>query len=181
MRVGIFKYQGGWSLFVKAFKELNINHDFINSPSDIHNFDAIIMHGGESSVQYLFLHKGGYIDEIKKFAQNGKIIFSTCAGLILLSNINTKQVQGMGLLDVEVERNSYGKQIVSGLYQSDSDNEIMFIRAPKIVKIGDVEVLDTYKKHPVLVRKNNIIGATFHPELGELDKNNILVRTFLNF
>ena len=178
MKIGVFRCQGGWGLFVKAFENLKVDYQFINNPKDLQEVDAIVMHGGESSAQYLYFKNGGYFEAIKDFAQSGKIIFGTCAGIILLSNINTERVKGLGLLDIEVERNYYGNQIDSGIFKSDVGNEVEFLRAPRISKIGDVTVLDSHNKLPILVRKGNVIGATFHPELGELNKNNILVKLF---
>ncbi len=132
--------------------------------------DGIVIPGGESSTIDLLGRRYGLDMLLGAFAASGKIIFGTCAGAIWLGQGEHHKVTPLGLIDVTLERNAYGRQVdsfitdieVDGL---DSPFEAVFIRAPKITRIGPgVEVLAEHNGDPVLVRKNNIWLATFHPE-----------------
>jgi len=107
---------------------------------------------------------------VSAFAASGRILFGTCAGAIWLGKGNHHRVQPLNLIDVTLVRNAYGRQVdsfiapiqVKGL---EEPFEAVFIRAPKIVKLGsDIEVMAEWKGDPVFVRKDNIWLTTFHPE-----------------
>lgn len=132
--------------------------------------DALVIPGGESSTMDLLGRRYGIDHLLGAYAASGKTIFGTCAGAIWLGKGTHHKVTPLGLIDVTIERNAYGRQIDSFITDIEIDGlstpfEAVFIRAPKIVEVGpDVEVLSVYKGDPILVRQNNIWLATFHPE-----------------
>jgi len=136
--------------------------------------DGLIIPGGESTTMLKFFEEEGLAEPIVSFAREGKPVFGTCAGAILLARevYNPTQVS-LGLIDIAVERNSYGRQVDSFIGEAETSLEsgsleAVFIRAPKIVRVGTtVEVLASVNANPVLVREGNILVATFHPELTE--------------
>ncbi|GBE30923.1 MAG TPA: pyridoxal 5'-phosphate synthase glutaminase subunit PdxT [Bacteroidetes bacterium] len=132
--------------------------------------DGLILPGGESSTIDLLGRRYGLDFLMSAFAASGKILFGTCAGAIWLGKGEHHKVTPLGLIDVDVERNAYGRQLdsfiepinVRGL---DEPFEAVFIRAPKFTRIGPgVEVIAEHNGDPVLVRQRNIWLATFHPE-----------------
>lgn len=177
--IGVLGYQGGCDLYISALNKLNIKNRKILYKDDFNDLDGIILPGGESSVQYQYCLKYQLIDKIKSFAKTKKPILGTCAGSILLSTINSEKVSGFGLINISIKRNIYGSQFYSGEKTSDNGEQVMFIRAPGIVKTGDdVEILDTYKNMPIYVRQSNIHCTTFHPEVLNLSRNNIIYKIF---
>jgi pyridoxal 5'-phosphate synthase pdxT subunit len=177
--IGVLNYQGGGELHIDALKTLGFNHKKITYTDIFEELDGLILPGGESSVQYKYCIRFNLIEKIKAFAQTGKPILGTCAGSILLSRFISSKVQGFGLIDIDIERNGYGRQIHSGVKVSDNNNKVMFIRAPIIKETGKaVTILDSYKSQPIFVKQENIFCTTFHPETYELDKNNILYKIF---
>ena len=177
--IGVLSYQGGSELHISALKKLHFNYKRIFYYDDLEGLDGLILPGGESSVQYSYCMKHGMFEKILKFAASGKPILGTCAGSILLSKFKSDKVQGCGLIDMDIERNTYGRQIHSGLKISDQGNNVMFIRAPGVKNLGkSVEVIDTYKGQPIFVKQANIYCCTFHPEVVELNSRNILFKIF---
>ncbi len=132
--------------------------------------EALVIPGGESSTMDLLGRRYGLDVLLGAFAASGKILFGACAGAIWLGKGTHHKVTPLELIDVTLERNAYGRQIDSFIDEIEVDGldgafEAVFIRAPKITKVGpDVEVLAEHDGDPVLVRKNNIWLATFHPE-----------------
>ena len=104
----------------------------------------------------------------------------TCAGAILLSKYISKRVKGLGLINIDIERNFYGRQINSRLIKTDSNQEAFMIRAPGIVDYSkEVEILDTLGSNPIFVKQQNVYCTTFHPELGKLDSTNPIKKIFV--
>ena len=164
--IGIFNYQGARDLFITAFGNLNLAYKNISQPSDFAEIDGLVMHGGESSVQYKTLLKDELYEPIKSFASTGKPILGVCAGCILLSGYTSATVKGLSLINVNVQRNFYGRQVRSEVCKSDSGRDIMFIRAPAITECGSkVKILDTFGGKPILAKQDNIYVATYHPEV----------------
>jgi len=179
MTIGVLGYQGGCDLHINALNTLNIKNKKVLFRDDFSDLSGIILPGGESSVQYQYCLRYELIEKIKAFAATGKTILGTCAGTILLSDIKSEKVSGFGLIDIDIERNTYGSQINSGLKISDNGAEIMFIRAPGILSTGpNVEILDSYNGKPIFVKEKNIYCATFHPEVLHFNKANILNQIF---
>ncbi|RZN63796.1 MAG: pyridoxal 5'-phosphate synthase glutaminase subunit PdxT [Candidatus Methanoliparum thermophilum] len=173
MKIGIIDIQGDVREHLDAFKSLDDSLDLIRikNAGILPYCDGIVIPGGESTTIGKGLKKKGMFDEIKDFGMNGKPILGTCAGLILLS----KGVYGeerddlIELLDVYVERNSYGRQRESFEIEVRFQNRLfnaVFIRAPVIKRVGNnVKVLAEYNNSPIAVLEGNIMGFCFHPEL----------------
>ncbi len=168
-------YQGAGHLFARVFDGLKLKYKFIKSISDLNDdLTFLIMPGGESSVQADFLNRYGFVEKILNMKIN---VLGTCAGMILLSSYKSKLFNGFGIFDVDLERNFYGSQVESVFYKSDKGNEICFIRAPAISKINDkeIEVLDTHREKPILIRKDNFYASSFHPEISQSSKYEVLM------
>lgn len=134
--------------------------------------DVLLLPGGESTTISRLVHREGIADEIIAHVEAGKPLLATCAGLILVSSgADDDRVDTLGLLDVTVERNAFGRQRDSfeaplSLAGFDEPFPAVFIRAPAIETVGDgVEILATWQDRPVAVRQGPIIGTAFHPEL----------------
>jgi 5'-phosphate synthase pdxT subunit len=134
--------------------------------------DAIILPGGESTTQWKFLVEEGLEKSLLEHAARGGAIFGTCAGAILLAReVRNPAQQSLGLADITVIRNAYGRQLASEVRHgataiSPEPIEMVFIRAPIIERVGpDVEVLASSEGQAVLIRQGHILIATFHPEL----------------
>lgn len=137
---------------------------------------AVVLPGGESTTMLRLLEGSGVAEAIVSCANAGVPVLATCAGVVLLAREVRNPVQAsLGVLDVVVERNGYGRQVnsavvavrtVGGCGLQESDFEGVFIRAPRIVAVGErVEVLAKRDDDPVLIRQGNVLAATFHPEL----------------
>ncbi|MAV58698.1 MAG: pyridoxal 5'-phosphate synthase glutaminase subunit PdxT [Candidatus Marinimicrobia bacterium] len=156
----------------EALKMLNIDHCYVKYPKDLYSCSALIIPGGESSSFSKLISKNNLLDCLKDFAEK-KPVFGTCAGLIILSKINTPLVKGLGILDIDIERNGWGTQINSFKHniflpdQCNSKFNAVFIRAPRITNINDnnIKILSSLNGEPVLIQKKKCLGATFHPEL----------------
>lgn len=144
----------------------------VRTPADLEGCSGLILPGGESTTQLQFLQEEGLAEAIRKFAAAQKPIFGTCAGAILLATeVKNPAQESLGLLEMTVLRNAYGRQIASDVVSGpttlkQSPLEMVFIRAPIIEHVGPgVEVLAEYAGKPALVQKGNIMAASFHPEL----------------
>ena len=120
-----------------------------------------------------FLAERGFLEKLRDFVST-KPTFGTCAGAILLAkHVENPPQQSLGVMDIRIRRNAYGRQIDSSIREAKTKLgqkplEMVFIRAPKIVGTGkDVEILATSADDPVLVRQGKIMAATFHPELSD--------------
>lgn len=157
MRVGVVALQGGFRPHLAMVERMGHEPMEIRSKSDLDRSEAIILCGGESTAQEKLLDTAGLTEPLQR-AVSDRPTLATCAGLILAVR--------WGRLDVEVERNAYGPQTRSFEAISDGGREAIFIRAPRISKVGSgVEVLDTLDREPILVRAGCLTAATFHPEL----------------
>lgn len=141
-------------------------------PDDLAGLDGLVIPGGESTTIGKLATRFGLIDPLRRSISAGLPTFGTCAGLILCAAAVTEGSQPLlGVLDVVVERNAFGRQNES----FETDLEVVgfdrpfpgvFIRAPWVAKAGsEVEVLATIDDHPVMVRQGSLIGTSFHPEL----------------
>lgn len=172
MRIGILAIQGDFEAHGRAVERLGAEAGFIRDARDFADLDGVILPGGESTTHMKLLEEEGLREPLIKFARNGGAIFGTCAGAILLAReVKNPAQASLGLLDITVLRNGYGRQLASGVRAAqsrlkDAPLEMVFIRAPIIESTGaDVEVLAELDGHPVLVRQGRILAATFHPEL----------------
>ena len=172
MKIGILAVQGDFAAHAAMLRRLGAEPAEVRTKDDLAACDGLILPGGESTTQLQFLHEEGLYDEIKKFAARDKAVFGTCAGAILLARevLNPAQ-DSLGILDMTVSRNAYGRQLASDIFFGSSQlaaepMEMVFIRAPIIERTGPgIETLAEFAGKPALVRKGRIMAATFHPEL----------------
>jgi len=171
-KIGILAVQGDFAAHAEMLASLGAETLEVRTVADLDDCDALILPGGESTTQLQFLQEEGLFEAIKKFATNQNPVFGTCAGAILLAKDVQHPVQeSLGLMDMTVLRNAYGRQLASDVFFGTSKleprpMEMVFIRAPIIEKVGPgIEVLAEYGGKPVLVQKGSLLAATFHPEL----------------
>jgi 5'-phosphate synthase pdxT subunit len=172
VKVGIFAIQGDFEAHASTLTQIGVEHVSVRTPGDMEGVDAVILPGGESTTQWKFLVEEGLDKSLLAHAARGGAIFGTCAGAILLAREVLHPAQpSLGLADITVIRNGYGRQLASGVRQgmtslSPAPIEMVFIRAPIIERTGPgVEILATSGADPVLMRQGRILIATFHPEL----------------
>ncbi len=172
MKVGILAVQGDFAAHAAMLAEMGVETVEVRTVKDLDGCDGLILPGGESTTQMQFLEEEGLLDAIRRFAGRGRAIFGTCAGAILLATkVKNPAQASLGLLDMTVLRNGYGRQIASEVVSGPSalkkdPLEMVFIRGPIIEQVGSgVEVLAEYAGKPALVQKDRILAATFHPEL----------------
>ena len=183
--VGILAIQGDFAMHAKMLDAMAAPWKLVKHPADLDAVGGLIMPGGESTTMLKIFGLEGIGAAIKEFAAQGKPIFGTCAGAILLAKevLNPPQ-EKLGLIDIAIERNAYGRQIDSSIQAGDcpdlSDHpvEMVFIRAPIIRRVGaGVRVLGRCGNLPVLGEQGNIMAGTFHPELTD---DQTVHRYFLN-
>jgi pyridoxal 5'-phosphate synthase pdxT subunit len=162
--VGVLALQGGFEAHAKALSRLNVHAREVRTPPDLQDLDGLIIPGGESTTIGLGVEREGLAEPLVEFAQSGKPVLGTCAGMIMLDRDH------LGVLDIGVRRNAFGRQLASFETQLEFDGatvEAVFIRAPWVDDVGDgVEVLAEVDGHPVAVRQGNVLAVAFHPELG---------------
>jgi pyridoxal 5'-phosphate synthase pdxT subunit len=172
MKIGILAVQGDFEAHAATLARMGVEYVFVRTPRDLEGVDAVILPGGESTTQWKFLVEEGLDKSLREHAAKGGAIFGTCAGAILLANeVQNPAQESLGLADITVIRNAYGRQLASEVRHgvtsiSPEPIEMVFIRAPIIERVGpDVEVLARSKGQPVLIRQGRLLIATFHPEL----------------
>jgi 5'-phosphate synthase pdxT subunit len=173
--IGVLAIQGDFALHAKMLARLGAAYKLVKHASELAQVDGLIMPGGESTTMLKFFSKEGMGEAIKEFVGAGQPVFGTCAGAILLAKEVLNPVQArLGLLDITIERNAYGRQVDSSVRQGECPElsprpvQMVFIRAPIIRRVGEaVRVLGRCDGLPVLVEQGNILAATFHPELTE--------------
>ena len=172
MKIGILAVQGDFESHAARLAELGAETIEVRTVKHLAGCDGLILPGGESTTQLQFLQEEGLFEAVKQFAEERGAIFGTCAGAILLATqVKNPGQASLGLLDMTVLRNAYGRQLASDVFfgpskLTDAPMEMVFIRAPVIDSVGPgVEVLAEYAGKLVLVRKGNVMAGTFHPEL----------------
>lgn len=172
MKIGILAVQGDFEAHAAMLEQLGAQTTEVRTPADLEGCDGLILPGGESTTQLKFLQEEGLADKIVKFAEHGGAIFGTCAGAILLAkDVEHPKQESLNLMDMTVVRNAYGRQIASDVVSGPTalkkePLEMVFIRGPVIERAGPgVKVLAEYAGKPALVQRDNIMAATFHPEL----------------
>lgn len=172
--VGVLALQGDFSKHLEMLQALKVEAIEVRTPKDLDRCSGLIIPGGESTVM---LKRLDFINMKERVIEFGKTkpIFGTCAGLILMSNLVVgSSMNPLGLLDISVERNAFGRQIES--FEAEVELDLpdqpihtmtaFFIRAPQIRSTSaDVKTLASYKGEPVLVQQGHHLGASFHPEL----------------
>jgi 5'-phosphate synthase pdxT subunit len=176
-RVGVLALQGDFAAHGAALERAGAEPVFVREPEQFADLDGLVIPGGESTTMLKLLHHDGLFDALLEFGRR-KPVFGTCAGAILLANeVSHPPQESLGLMDLSVERNAYGRQIDSRVAEADVDPdfakrtapgklEAVFIRAPIIRRTGSgAKVLASYAGDPVLVEQGRHLAATFHPEL----------------
>ena len=179
MKVGVLALQGAFKLHVQALERLGVEAIEVRSLENFGASEALIIPGGESTTMSFLLESSGIFDSLQERSNNGMPILGTCAGMILLSSKITdgrNDQKPLNLIDIEVRRNGYGRQIDS--FESDlliqgfnSSFRGVFIRAPLVENVSEkVEVLAEINGRPVMCRQDSIIVTSFHPELADDDR-----------
>ena len=176
MKVGVLAIQGDFDAHRRRLEELGAEVVLVRKSEQLDEIDALVIPGGESTTFLKVLGEKGF-EKLGNFVRT-KPSFGTCAGAIMLATqVENPAQKGLGAMDMTVRRNAYGRQIdsfiapssaVAAVEGSGGPLEMVFIRAPKIAKVGPgVEVLARQGDDPVLVRQGNALAATFHPELSD--------------
>lgn len=178
MNIGILALQGAFAAHQRVFADLGASVTLVRGVEDLDHLDGIVLPGGESTTMSMLLDSSGIAAPLRERVRDGFPVFGTCAGLILLAEQivdGRADQQQLGGLTITARRNGYGRQIdsfealitICEAEHTFSMNGV-FIRAPRIEKVtGDVQVLGAVNGDVVLVQQRNILGATFHPELGD--------------
>jgi pyridoxal 5'-phosphate synthase pdxT subunit len=177
-RVGVLALQGDYHAHQRALTRAGAEAVEVRSASDLESVEGLVIPGGESTTMLKLLEEEKLLDPLREFGRQ-HAIFGTCAGAILLASHVSNPLQApvsnspqasLGLMDMQVERNAYGRQLDSRIarlnFDGMEDLEAVFIRAPIIRRVGEnAKVLASYEGDPVLVEQGRHLAATFHPEL----------------
>ena len=184
MPVGVLALQGDYREHAEILMRMGHEARLVRKPEELNGISALIIPGGESTTIGKLADRYGLLEPLRDVIRDGVPTLGTCAGLIFLAAGTTGRAQiQLGMLDVVVERNAFGRQVDS--FEADLDVvglteplHAVFIRAPIVDKVGaDVEVLAAVDGDPVMVRQRNIVATSFHPELtGEVRVHEMVVR-----
>lgn len=172
MKVGVLALQGAVAEHIRSITLAGAEGVPIKKVEQLDNIDGLIIPGGESTTIGKLMRKYDFMDAIRQFSAQGKPIFGTCAGLIVLAErIQGDEEAHLKLMDITVARNAFGRQRES--FETDlpvkgieEPVRAVFIRAPLILEVGaGVEVLSTYKDEIVTARQGHLLAASYHPEL----------------
>jgi 5'-phosphate synthase pdxT subunit len=164
VKIGVLAVQGNFREHAAMLRRLGAEVVEVRKPEQLEELDGLVIPGGESTAIARLVRLYGLEGAIRAFERP---LFGTCAGMILLDRNH------LGLLDLEVSRNAYGRQVASfeadlELAGEDEPLRGIFIRAPRVAEVGpEVEVLAELDGEPVLLRQGGVLVATFHPELTE--------------
>jgi 5'-phosphate synthase pdxT subunit len=174
VKVGVLAIQGGFEAHARMLVSLGAETVLVKTPADMEGIRGLVLPGGESTTHLKVMREEGLLPAIRNFAADGGAIFGTCAGAILLAReVHSPAQESLGLIDMAVTRNGYGRQVASQVTSGlttlrEEPVEMVFIRAPRIDSVdAGVEVLGEFEGRPVLVREGRMMAATFHPELTE--------------
>ncbi|MBP2078751.1 pyridoxal 5'-phosphate synthase glutaminase subunit PdxT [Oceanobacillus polygoni] len=172
MKIGVLGLQGAVDEHIKQITALGLHGITIKHPEQLEQIDGLILPGGESTTISRLINRYGFAAPIKEFSKRKKPIFGTCAGMVLLAKeLSASADSHLGLMDICVKRNAFGRQRdsfeakldVKGLADPFS---AVFIRAPYVESAeAHVEVLATYNEHIVAARQEHLLVSSFHPEL----------------
>jgi 5'-phosphate synthase pdxT subunit len=175
--IAILALQGDFEAHRRALDRIGMESFEARRPEELEDASGLVIPGGESTTLWKFFELAPWEEAITRFAASGRPILGTCAGAIVLAReVTNPRQKSLGLIDLAVERNGYGRQADSFVGTAEApalggNLPAVFIRAPRIRAAGPgVEVLATRDGEPVLARQGNVIAATFHPELTEDDR-----------
>jgi 5'-phosphate synthase pdxT subunit len=183
MKIGVLALQGDFAEHIAILKEIGIEACQVRLPDHLEALDGLIIPGGESTTIGKLAHDFNLIEPLKKFGQ-GKAVWGTCAGAILLSKDARRQQPLLSLMDITVERNAFGRQVASfeidldipalnGLDQEHNPPfHAVFIRAPLIESVeGTAQILATLPDGSIVAaQQGNLLATSFHPELTHDDR-----------
>ena len=174
--IGVLALQGNYSKHIEILDKLKISSCEVRYNNQLDEINGLIIPGGESTTMTDLMSRNNFYDKIQLFSQTNPIL-GTCAGLIMMAkSVVDKRVKPLDILDIEVDRNAYGRQVHSFInklpIKLEKDLEtisVPFIRAPQITKVGkNVEIISNYNKKPVAVKSGIHMGLSFHPELNNI-------------
>ncbi|MFD0621120.1 pyridoxal 5'-phosphate synthase glutaminase subunit PdxT [Paenibacillus sp. GCM10027629] len=172
MKVGVLALQGAVAEHIRSIEQAGATGVIVKRVEQLDELDGLIIPGGESTTIGKLMRKYDFIDAVRSFSEQGKPIFGTCAGLIVLA----KRIEGqdeahLELMDMTVARNAFGRQRESfetdlPVQGIDEPIRAVFIRAPLITQVGpEVDVLSTFNGEIVTARQGHLLAASYHPEL----------------
>jgi len=174
--IGTLALQGDFAAHTAAMERLGADGRLVRKIAQLEGLDGLIIPGGESTTLIKLMDVFDFWDPLRAWIEAGRPTFGTCAGAILLAaEVRNPEQKSFGLIDITVERNGYGRQVdsfeASGTFrhapQEECQIEMVFIRAPRIVRAGaNVEALANCRGDTVVARQGQILVSTFHPELG---------------
>ncbi len=170
MKIGVLALQGSVKDHIDMLKGCNVDSKLVKLPRDMGEISGLIIPGGESTTIGKLMNRYGLDREIKRRYSEGMPIYGTCAGAILLAKeiVGSSQPK-LGLMDISVKRNDYGRQVDSFEAEIDILDKTfkgIFIRAPVITGVKDgCKILGDFDGKPVMVEQGNLLVSTFHPEL----------------
>ncbi len=171
--IGVLALQGDYEKHIQILDQLDMASTEVRYPEQLDSIEGLIIPGGESTTMTDLMQRVGFHNPIREFSAK-KPILGTCAGLIIMAKpVDDSRIEPLHILDVDVDRNAYGRQVHSftdhlpvTLNGKSNSTKATFIRAPKISRIGpSVEVISTYEGEPVAVKQDHHVGLAFHPEL----------------
>lgn len=172
MKIGVLALQGAIAEHLRMLEEAGVEAVPIKKISQLENISGLVIPGGESTTIGKLMRHYGFMDPLLDIASKGFPIFGTCAGMIILAkNIAGQSEVHLGLMDIHVQRNAFGRQRESfetNLFMEGvaPDYRAVFIRAPLILEVGaEVQVLAMHQEQIVAARQGNYLAASFHPEL----------------
>lgn len=172
MKIGVLALQGAVAEHIRSLKAAGAEAVAVKRAQELDELQGLVIPGGESTTIGKLMRKYGFMDSIRSFSAQGKPVFGTCAGLIVLADVIEGQEEAhLRLMDMTVARNAFGRQResfetdlpVKGI---DETVRAVFIRAPLIKSVGpEVDVLSTYNGEIVTARQGTLLAASYHPEL----------------
>ncbi len=175
MHVGVLALQGDIQAHERVLQRLGVAWREVRRPRDLDGLQGLVLPGGESTTMWHFMRANGLDVALRDFAAAGGAMFGTCAGAILLArDVQNPAGTGLGILDINVQRNGYGRQTQSRVATATCDDveipeiETVLIRAPRILRVGpEVRVRASIGDEPVWVESGHVMATTFHPELSD--------------
>jgi len=166
--------QGAFAEHVRALEKSGAHTRLVRTPADLEGLDGIVLPGGESTTMTMLMERNGLLEPLRDAIAHGLATFATCAGMIVLARDvvdGMSDQRGLGLLDIAVRRNGYGRQVdsfeanldITGLGGKSFPG--VFIRSPLVESTGSTEVMASLNGHAVAVRQGRIVALCFHPEL----------------
>ena len=172
VKIGVLALQGAVAEHIRILEKTGVEAIPVKKVEQLEDVAGLVIPGGESTTIGKLMRQYGFIDPLKELAAQGFPLFGTCAGMIILANqIENQPEAHLGVMDITVQRNAFGRQRES--FETDlvldgvaDDFRAVFIRAPLIVNVGaGVQIVAKHQEQIVAAREKNLLAASFHPEL----------------